>query len=110
MTNYKTGDIFLLEFPFSDTLNIKKRPAFVILDTGDEDIICARITAQIYETNFDVNIIKWQESNLLVPSVIRYHKIATLDKNLVLKKLGSLLSNDNVNFKHTIKSIFSLNF
>jgi mRNA interferase MazF len=104
MIQYKCGEIVLLEYPFSDISNIKKRPALVILDTGDDDVICARITTQIYNSNYDVNIINWQNSNLLAPSVIRCHKIATLEKRLIIRKLGSLIENDIENFKNVLKS------
>ena len=39
MIEYNSGEIVLLKFPFSDTSNIKKSPALIILDTEDNDII-----------------------------------------------------------------------
>ena len=38
MRNYQSGEIVLLLFPFADTKEVKKRPALVILDAGDEDV------------------------------------------------------------------------
>jgi mRNA interferase MazF len=109
MIQYKCGDIVLLAFPYSDTLNIKKRPALVILDTGDEDIISVRITTQIHNTDFDVIINNWQDSNLLAPSVIRCHKIATLDKSLVIKKLKNLIGQDLENLKRIFNNSIKAN-
>ena len=52
MTLYKPGDVVLVEFPFASGVGSKLRPALVILDTGDVDLVVARITSQtslIYE-------------------------------------------------------------
>jgi mRNA interferase MazF len=57
-------------------------------DTGDNDLIVCRITRRIYTTAYDVNVSNWKSSGLLLPSIIRVHKIATLDKILIDKKLG----------------------
>jgi mRNA interferase MazF len=108
MIKYNSGDIVLLKFPFSDTSNIKKRPALVILDTEDNDIIAARITTQLYSTKYDVLIRKWETAGLLALSVIRSHKIAALDKSLVERKLGTLCSEDFIQFKNIFNKYISL--
>jgi mRNA interferase MazF len=83
MTRYDTGDVLLLEFPFTSEAGLKRRPAVVILDAGDADVVVARITTQPYATGFDVAITNWQGVGLLAPSVIRLHKLATIEKALV---------------------------
>jgi mRNA interferase MazF len=84
------GDIVLLKFPFTDGKSYKRRPALIINDCDDGDIIVCRITSQIYETPYDLNIIKWEKSGLRLPSVIRVHKLATLEKVLVEVKMGQI--------------------
>ena len=54
MAIYSPAEVLLLSFPFSDTTTSKRRPALVLLDTGDEDMVVARITSQIHQTPFDV--------------------------------------------------------
>jgi len=44
MTNYKCGDIVLIGFPHTDFQGISKRPAIVLYDSGDKDVLVARIT------------------------------------------------------------------
>jgi mRNA interferase MazF len=41
MINYQPGDLVLVAFPFTGG-GSKVRPALVLLDTGDDDILVAR--------------------------------------------------------------------
>ena len=84
------GDIVLLKFPFTDGKSLKKRPALIINDYDDGDIIVCRITSQIYDTKNDYYLDNWSEAGLKLPSVVRVHKIATLDKSLVETSMGKL--------------------
>jgi len=94
MDSYAAGDVVLLEFPFTDTAGSKRRPALVLLDTGDDDILVARITGQLSATQQDVVLDEWQQAGLLLPSVVRLHKVATLQRKLVDKKMGRLTPGD----------------
>ena len=76
MANYKFGDIVLIKFPFTDNLTFKKRPALIIKDTNDGDVIVARITSKSYNTEYDIELADWSKSGLKLPSVIRVHKLA----------------------------------
>lgn len=89
-TNYKPGDLVLISFPYARGARAKNRPALVILDAGDVDVVVARVTTQIYHTLYDVPIKDWQGAGLLAPSVARLHKLATLEKALIRRRLGSL--------------------
>lgn len=90
MKSLKFGEIVLLKFPFTDGKRFKKRPALVINDFGDGDIIVCQITGKIYETKNDVFIEKWEDFGLKLPSVIRVHKLATLEKNMVDLIIGEI--------------------
>jgi mRNA interferase MazF len=94
MQNYQSGEVLLLLFPFADAAGTRRRPALVLLDTGDADIVVARVTSQTVRTAFDVELVEWQQAGLLLPSVVRVHKVATLEKRLVERRLGTLTSND----------------
>jgi mRNA interferase MazF len=94
MQNHQSGEVLLLLFPFADATGARRRPALVLLDTGDADIVVARVTSQIVRTVFDVELVEWQQAGLLLPSVVRVHKVATLEKRLVERRLGALTSND----------------
>lgn len=38
MPTYSSGEVLLLSFPFTNTTEVKRRPALVLLDTGDNDL------------------------------------------------------------------------
>lgn len=90
MKKYLFGDIVLLRFPFTDGQSFKRRPALVINDTSDGDIVVCRITSQIYKTKFDVKVDNLEKSGLKLPSVIRIHKIATLEKDMIEIVMGKI--------------------
>jgi mRNA interferase MazF len=94
MITYQIGDLLLVDFPFTASGPGKPRPALVILDTGDADLLLARITTQDYGSSFDVRISLWHQAGLLAPSVVRLHKFATLAKSRIHKQLGALQSTD----------------
>jgi mRNA interferase MazF len=96
------GTIVLMEFPFTDGQNSKKRPALIICDSNDGDIIVCRITSKIYKTPWDIEIKSWEKFGLKLPSVVRLHKIATLEKHLIHSILGELDSK----YKNKITAVF----
>ena len=46
MTNYRTGDLLLVTFPFVLGDRGKQRPALVLIDARDDDVLLARVTTQ----------------------------------------------------------------
>ncbi|MFL5245912.1 MAG: type II toxin-antitoxin system PemK/MazF family toxin [Gemmataceae bacterium] len=88
MISYQTGDLLLVEFPFTVSGPGKPRPALVILDSGDADVLLARVTTQAQTGLYDVPLLAWQKAGLLAPSIVRLHKLATLAKSRVHKHLG----------------------
>lgn len=102
MAEYKFGDVVLLKFPFADERNAKKRPALVLHQSTDHDIIVCRITSKLYSTLNDVKIDDWERCGLRLPSCIRVHKIAILEREIVDLKMGHL----NTPAKSLVKRIF----
>ena len=102
---YNFGDILLLKFPFTDSETVKKRPALVLLDTKDDDLIMARITKTLFNSEFDVKLNDWSKAGLLSPSVVRLHKVATIEKTLIDRKLGRLSEKDSQKILNKINVI-----
>ncbi len=105
MRTYNIGEILLCAFPFSNG-QIKKRPALVVLDYGDNDVLVSRITSHIPQNEFDYNIVEWQTAGLLLPSTIRASKIVHLEKIYLERSLGRLEQSDIAAFRPILLSIF----
>jgi mRNA interferase MazF len=107
MANYKLGEIVLVKFPFTNSLGFKKRPALIIKDTNDGDVIVCRITSKHYNSPYDIELTNWSQNGLQLPSVIRTHKIAALEKNMIDRKLGEVDSNVKVQVIVIIQTLLS---
>ncbi|MBI4373478.1 MAG: type II toxin-antitoxin system PemK/MazF family toxin [Deltaproteobacteria bacterium] len=104
---FELGDILLLNaFPYSSLGAVKKRPALVLADTGDEDLLLCRITSETVRDPYDLGVQDWKGAGLLLPSSIRLSKMATLTKRLVLRKLGRLGSPERRRVRSTLKKLF----
>ncbi len=96
MTEYKFGDVVLIAFHQVDG-NRKQRPALVILDVGDDDIVLAPITTTKRKGRGDYKVKNWSESGLLLHSWVRLAKIACLGKIEINKQLGICSADDKKN-------------
>ncbi len=98
------GDIVLIPFPFTDLTGVKNRPALILVET-DSDITVSFITTQVkWEEEFDVRLEPTKENGLKKTSLIRLSKLSTIDKDLVIGRLGRLTDLEIVTVnKHLIK-------
>jgi mRNA interferase MazF len=107
MTNYRPGDLLLIAFPYTAGGQTKNRPAMVIIDTGDADVLVARVTTQGGQTDLDIPINDWKAAGLLAPSTLRLHKLATLEKSLVQCRLGCVQSADRAAVSAALSRIYA---
>ena len=104
--SYDKWDIVLVPFPFTDLTTSKKRPALIISPNEynkNLDIVIVFITSKLdleYRAG-DYKIQEWEKSNLPKPSMLRM-KFATIDKSLVVKKLGRLSEKDMSQFRKNL--------
>lgn len=86
----KKGDLVLVPFPFTDLSATKNRPALVLLE-NQEDVTLSFITTKRYwAEDWDLYLEPSNRNGIKKPSIIRLAKITTLEKSLVLGRLGSL--------------------
>ena len=90
MDKIETGIIVLLRFPFTDGISYKRRPALLLKDLEDGDILVCRITSKIYQSKYDIFLENWLAFGLKLPSVIRVHKMATLEKDMIETIMGQI--------------------
>ena len=84
---YSKGDIVIIEFPFSNLTNAKKRPMLVIAERGDDIIGCA-ITSNLDTDGLLID--DFEEGSLPLKSKVKYWQIHTFLKSLVLKKIARM--------------------
>jgi mRNA interferase MazF len=93
MTVFEVGDVVTVEFPYSDLQGRKKRPGLV-LAVDENDALLARITTRPPRDGRDVSLESWSNIGLPKPSTVRLTKLVTVDRRLVLRRVGALGSED----------------
>ncbi|MBI2627739.1 type II toxin-antitoxin system PemK/MazF family toxin [Candidatus Nomurabacteria bacterium] len=95
MAEFIKGDIVVVPFPFSNLLEVKKRPAFVVSELSGDDIILCQITSQTIKDKYSVAIKKtdFASGNLSVNSNVRPNRIFTADKSIIFYKVGNIKEN-----------------
>lgn len=87
------GSIVLVPFPFTDLTSAKVRPALVVSrqTSSQGDCIVCFITSQMVKgMPHTLALPVTRETGLKVPSQVRFDKIATLDRRVVLGQLGRI--------------------
>jgi len=92
MEGFVKGDIIVIEFPYSNLKNVKRRPVLILKIPKGEDIIVAQITGESYENYVEIPLKKedFKQGSLKRDSYIRIDKIASIEKSLIKYKAGSL--------------------
>ncbi|MDP3772499.1 MAG: type II toxin-antitoxin system PemK/MazF family toxin [bacterium] len=98
MTRYKTGDVVLIPFPFTDLTAVKQRPAVVLsssqFNRKHEDVIVVAITShlsrKIADDEYLLDAREQKSAGLPITSLIKLGKIVTLEQHLIRKKLGRI--------------------
>jgi mRNA interferase MazF len=104
------GDVVLVPFPFTSQRASKKRPAVVASNraysTARPDVIVMAISSQLRPNPGlgDAWITHWQAAGLLKPSVVK-PVFATLEQQLVLRRLGALDEGDRGALRKAISEI-----
>ncbi len=91
------GDVVLTQFPFTDLSQTKLRPAVVLwLDTTRDEITLCFISSQninnVTSEEFAINDLdkEFASTGLRVSSKVRVTRIATLNHQLIVRRLGKL--------------------
>jgi len=106
MTNYEFGEIVLVDFPQSGTVQRKRRPALIVLDIGNADVVLAPITTEERSGEGDYELADWQLGGLLRESWVRLAKIACLGKRDITRRLGQLTNQDKDMISNLWKALY----
>ncbi len=86
------GDVILIVFPFSDLSGNKLRPALVIAESANELTVVFITTQLKWKEPTDAVLHPDKQNGIRKQSLLRISKIATLDKTLVMGRLGFINS------------------
>jgi len=93
---YEQRDIILIPFPYSDLTISKKRPALIISNNKinkNEDRICCLVTSKIHKEDLIIENKNFEKGNLPFKSSIKPHRIFTIHKKIIIKKLCRIDNN-----------------
>ncbi|MGE4511213.1 MAG: type II toxin-antitoxin system PemK/MazF family toxin [Sulfurimonadaceae bacterium] len=99
MTNFSKYDLVVVKFPYASSLKYKARPAVVVSsdlyneNSRDTLLILAVSSSIENKLDFELEIRDWEEAGLLKPSIFK-SALATIEKDFVISKLGSLTQSD----------------
>ena len=104
------GDVVLVPFPFTYQTTTKRRPAIVVSSEAYHrdrpDVILMAVTSQVRPAAGvgEVAVRRWKEAGLIKPSVLK-PLLATVEKGLVIRKLGRLEDQDRDALRRALKTI-----
>jgi mRNA interferase MazF len=109
------GDIVLAPFPFTDLSQTKLRPAVVLwADNSGNDVTLCFISSQNLNNVSPVEFVidpadpEFQGTGLKLASKVRVARVTTLERRLILRRLGALGKNQLQRLNSTIIQAFHL--
>ena len=108
------NNIILVPFPFDDFSDLKVRPALCLTSEIGKyhQVIIAFISSKIPDDLIDNDVIITKQSaksigtGLTVDSVIRLHKIVTIPKSIIKRKLGEINKSVEIEIREKLKQLF----
>ena len=111
-THFEFGDIVLIRFPFTDLSTTKKRPA-VVVSSADynarrPDVVVAAVSSRFRTpAGFGELVLEeWRGAGLLAPSAVK-PVLATIEKSLILWRLGRLEGSDRTSLDAVLRRLLS---
>ena len=102
------GDIIVIPFPFTNLTGSKIRPACVLISSS------ADVTISFITTKFNwiddacIEVAPSTENGLKKNSLVRLNKLASIDKELILGRIGKFNSRDINRINSKLKEILQL--
>ena len=104
MPSYSKNDVILVRYPFSDLSTAKIRPAIIIsIPHPSQDIFITPLTSRTQNLLPGEFILQeWQQAKLNVLTAVK-RGIYTLEKSLIIKKIGELAPVDIENLDFSLR-------
>ena len=113
MTTYERGEVVLLRFPFTTFVRGKHRPAVIVstdaYNQAGHDVIAAAITSNLKAARRpeDYLLSYWREAGLIKESLVKI-ALFTVEKSLVIRKLGKMEETDMEGISKGLKEALGL--
>jgi PemK-like, MazF-like toxin of type II toxin-antitoxin system len=89
----RSGDVVLLDFPYSDLSGSKVRPAIVVADAGGTDFIACQVTSNRDADTLaiELNAASFAVGGLRIVSFARPGKLFTANRRIVVRRVATLV-------------------
>lgn len=112
---FNQREIVLVPFPFSDLSSSKRRPVLIVSNdrynaSHNEVVVCV-ITSNLFSDEYSLPLSNndLEYGMLPVSSVVRIHKLFTVDKNLILRKFSLVRSSLFGRVRESLTLLFDQN-
>lgn len=113
ITNILKYDVVVVKFPFASSVKYKARPVVIVssdkYNTNKRNtlLIMAISSSQENKLDFEIDVVDWKDTGLLKPSIFK-SAIATIEKEYIITKIGSLPDRDIKELDNMIEIICKL--
>ncbi|NJE02080.1 type II toxin-antitoxin system PemK/MazF family toxin [Thermococcus sp. JdF3] len=118
---FKRGEIVLLPFPFNDLKRAKTRPALVVsserFNRISNAVIVLQITSNIDSGFRELNVLisdedieRYKGTKPIIPSIVKPYVIVSINKRLVIKRIGLLKEHKMREVQKSIRAVLGLTF
>ena len=110
---YNAYDVIVVPFPFTDRTTSKRRPALVLSNSSsfnqriNHSVMAMITSAKNSQWPLDTTIKDLDSAGLSSSSIVRM-KLFTLDNRLVIRKAGTLSTEDQLNVKSSLDKLFNI--
>src|ERR1051325_6088529 len=101
----QVGEVVLIRMRFHQASGSKVRAALVLLDSGDDDFVAARITSRPRLPDHDFVIADCRTIGLNVSSCARVHKMSVLAKAEIIRTSGMLSALDSASLRVLLRRV-----
>lgn len=102
------GNIVLIPFPFTDLTGSKLRPALILAETS-LDLTVSFITTQLqWQEVTDIPLQPDYNNGIKKISIVRLSKMATIDRSLVVGKIGDIGQAKIAELNSKLKMLFQI--
>ena len=110
MERFVAGDIVVVSFPFTDFSSARKRPALVLSNVEEGDILICEITSIMRNDSYVVYLENedLESGKLKVRSIIRPNRIVTIHQSKINYKFGRIKDFKLQEVLEKIKMVFRL--